>query len=163
MKNCCTRIKNVVIGRIMIVSVLKEKQNVWIELRWNGRKKRKINMRLGKIKARNDWINFEWFRLSDWSLQLDEFESVVESGSDWLNLFFSGKVGLFLCNALYSCSQGLDAHAIGEVPVLDVIVMNFNQIEFFWSVGEAFCYDLVFTNFIYAFTSFEDVACFERV
>ena len=109
-------------------------------------------MRLGKIKARNDW-----------SLELDEFESVVESGSNWLNLFFSSKVGLFLCDGLYSCSQGLDAHTVCEVPVLNVVVMNFNQIKFFWSVGEAFCCDLVFTNFIYAFTSFEDVACFERV
>ena len=96
-------------------------------------------------------------------IELDEFEAVVESGSNGLNFLFSGKVGLFLCDGLYSCSQRLNAHTICEVPVLDVVVMNLYQIELFWSIGEAFCCDLVFANFIYAFTSFKDVAGFDRV
>ena len=117
----------------------------------------------GMIEARNDWINIQWFRLKDWSQELDEFETIVESGSDWLNFLFSGKVSLFLGDGLYSCTKGLHAHTVLEVPVLDVIVMDLYQIEFVWSVGEAFGDDLVFTNFIYAFTSFEYIAGFNRV
>ena len=96
-------------------------------------------------------------------IELDEFEAVVESGSNGLNFLFSGKVGLFLCDGLYSCPQGLNAHTICEVPVLDVVVMNLYQIELFWSIGEAFCWYFVFTNLIYALTSFEDVAGFNKV
>ena len=125
----------------------------WIEVKWQKKAQDKGEK----------WINIEWFRLSDWSLELDEFESVVESGSNGLNFLFSGKVGLFLRNGLYSCSQGLDAHTIREVPVLDVIIMNLYLVEFFWLIGEAFGCDLVFTNFIFAFTCFKDVACFNRV
>ena len=94
---------------------------------------------------------------------LNKFEAVVESGSNGLNFLFSGKVGLFLGDSLYSCTKGLHAHTVLEVPVLDIIVMDFYQVEFFWSIGEAFGCDLVFTNFIYAFTSLEYIAGFNRV
>ena len=118
-------------------------------------------MRLGKIKARNDLINIEWFE--GYVIKLNKFEAVVETGSDWLNFLFSGKVCLFLGDGLYSCTKGLHAHTVLEVPVLDIVVMDFYQVKLFWSVGEAFGRDLVFTNFIYAFTSFEDVTCFNGV
>ena len=94
---------------------------------------------------------------------LDEFEAIVEAGSNGLNLFLSSKVGLFLGDGLYSCTKGLNAHTIREVPILDVIVMNFNQVELFWSVGETFGCDLVLPNIDDAFTSFEDVAGLDRV
>ena len=84
-----TRIENVVIGRIMIVSVLKEIRSVWIDLRWNGRKAQ------DKYEIGQD-------SLRDSRLELNEFETVVEAGSNGLNLFFSGKVGLLLGDSLYS-------------------------------------------------------------
>ena len=62
---------------------------------------------------------------------LNEFESIVESSSDRLNFLFSGEVGLFLGDGLYSGTKGFNAHTIRKVPVLDVIIVNFYQIEFF--------------------------------
>ena len=99
----------------------------------------------------------------NWGFDLNKFESVVEAGGDGLNLFFSCQVGLFLGDRLYSCTQGDHAHAICEVPVLDIIVMDSNHIEFFWSISEAFGNDLVFAYFILAFTSFKDIAGLNRV
>ena len=103
----------------------------------------------------------EWFE--GYLNRLNEFESIVEAGSNGLNLLFSGKVSLLFWDCLYSCPQGLNAYAVLEVPVLDIIVMDLYQIEFFWSIGEAFCCYFVFTNLIYAFTSFENVAGFNMV
>ena len=40
--------------------------------------------------------------LRDSRLELNEFETVVEAGSNGFNLFFSGKVGLLLGDSLYS-------------------------------------------------------------
>ena len=113
-------------------------------------------MTLGKIK--NDLVNIEWFE--GYLNRLDEFEAIVEAGSNGLNLFFSGKVRLFLGDRLYSGTNGMYAYTVLEVPVLDVIIVDLYQIEFFWSVSEAFGCNLVFTNLIYAFTSFKDVAGF---
>ena len=62
---------------------------------------------------------------------LNKFEAIVEAGSNGLNFLFSGKVGLFLCNGLYSCTKGLHAHTVLEVPVLDIVVMDFYQVKLF--------------------------------
>ena len=77
--------------------------------------------------------------------------------------FFCGKMSLFLGDGLYSGTQWLNAYAIGEVPVLDIIVVNSDLIEFFWSVSETSSFDLVFANINSAFTSFENVTSFSRV
>ena len=98
-----------------------------------------------------------------WIEVLNEFESVIEAGSDGLNFFCSCQVGLFLGDRLYSCTQRDHAYAICEVPVLDIIVVNPDLVEFFWSVSETSSFDLVFANINSAFTSFEDVTSFSRV
>ena len=82
-----------------------------------------------EIGQDKELINIEGFE--GYVNGLDEFEAIVEAGSNGLNLFLSSKVGLFLGDGLYSCTKGLNAHTIREVPVLDVIVMNFNQVELF--------------------------------
>ena len=64
-------------------------------------------------------------------MELDEFEAIIESGSDGVDDFFCGKMSLFLGDCLYSGPQWFDAHAIGEVPVLDVIVVNSNLVKLF--------------------------------
>ena len=77
--------------------------------------------------------------------------------------FFCGKVGLLLGDGLYSGAQWFDSYTVGKVPVLDVVVVDSDLVKFFGLVGEAFGGDFVFTNIGYTFTSFEDVACFNRV
>ena len=121
-----------------------------------------IDMRLAGNDKGEKWNKYLVVE-AKWSLELDEFEAIIESGSDGVDGFFCGKMGLFLGDGLYSGAQWFDTYAIGEVPVLDVIVVNSDLVKLFWLAGEASCIDLVFANINGAFTSFEDVTCFNRV
>ena len=120
-------------------------------------------MRLAGHDKGEKWNKYWVVLRYNWGIELDEFEAIIESGSNGVDCFFCGKMGLLFRNGLYSGTQWFDAHAIGEVPVLDVIVVNSNLVKLFWSVGEASCFDLVFTNIYSAFTSFKDVTSFSRV
>ena len=120
-------------------------------------KKAQNKYEIGRARINSDW------RLNSRILELNEFESIIEAGSDWLNFFFCGKMGLFLGDRLYSGAQLFDSHTVCEIPVLNIVVMYLYHIELFWLVGEAFGDDVVFAHLFFAFTSFEYVAGLNRV
>ena len=73
------------------------------ELNW-GEMAEKIAQDKYEIGQDKDNIYRVNWRLRNWSLELYEFEAVVEAGSNGLNLFLSSKVRLFLGDGLYSCT-----------------------------------------------------------
>ena len=142
-----------------IASGLKE---IRIAMRWKWQKIARLKKTQNKYEIGRARINNGW-RLSSWILELNEFKSVIEAGSNGLNFFFSGKMGLLFSDCLYSGAQRFDSYTVGKVPILDIVIVDSDFVELFWLVSEALGDDLVFTDLILAFTSFEYVASLYRV